>query len=574
MDSSTAPPTTAGPLSKLRLMCSYGGHIVPRPMDKTLCYAGGETRIVAVDRRTAVSLSSLTSHLSKSLLNGRPFALKYQLPNHDLDSLISVSSDEDLANMIEEYDRLAPSSSRLRFFLFPTRSTTGHDGDGGGDLHEDWFIDALRNVGVVRSSDSESEGKVAASGGGSLVDSATSLAESIILEKNSSFGSTSSSASAANSPAIRSGAGVEECVGVRVQDFKAAFPLVDSMNSDSSLASQIFSPQGIVYQDAAGFNESKVVAANLLDTESNFSDQSPRGDLLTSVQVSGYVLSRPMDQQQQQVPPPQSSATPQLRPQQYIHPAPQSHYVTQYYPSPVPVGSYPAMYQPYVQTHQPVQYQMNTQYGFPVYMFPVGQAHNPCDMSMQSTLATVQNVAQGHPQMASNPVMVASPIYYEEYKSAVQPHEYSNDLYRTPIQAVNVPSGDRPTQPQGPSNPVMVGSSVVYDGHKPAAPAPEYAAKVYRTSAVPTQPANLPSDDHRAQVVAFPPVSQSSQPVDSTPLENTSYMSEYEDPMHAQIYKTQPPAPTLPYKLQTATNAAAVMLSETLAQLHVDNTKH
>ena len=141
-------------------------------------------------------------------------------------------------------------------------------------------------------------------------------------------------------------------------------------------------------------------------------------------------------------------------------------------------------------------------------------------------------------------------------------------------QAVNVAPDDHLSQPQVPPNPAMVASPVVYDGHKPAAPAPEYAAKVYRTSAVPTQPVNLPSDDHHHQVVAFPPVSQPSQPVDSAPLENTSYMGEYEDPMHAQIYKTQPPAPTLTSKLQTATNAATVMLSETLAQLHVDNTKH
>nr|DAD27161.1 TPA_asm: hypothetical protein HUJ06_028629 [Nelumbo nucifera] len=30
-------------------MCTYGGHIVPRPHDKSLCYLGGDTVIVAVD---------------------------------------------------------------------------------------------------------------------------------------------------------------------------------------------------------------------------------------------------------------------------------------------------------------------------------------------------------------------------------------------------------------------------------------------------------------------------------------------------------------------------------------------
>ena len=216
---------------KLRLMCSYGGHIVPRPLDKTLCYAGGETRIVAIDRRSAFSLSTLTTHLSKSLMNGKSFSLKYQLPNHDLDSLISISTEEDLANMIDEYDRLVGSGapSRLRFFLFPLRS----DPELHDPTSEEWFIDALRNVGVAtkgRSSDSgegqgESDGKTV---GGAVVDSPTSLHESIPLEKDSSFGSTSSSASASNSPAIRGGGG-DEGVGLRLPDFKIVVPPADSL---------------------------------------------------------------------------------------------------------------------------------------------------------------------------------------------------------------------------------------------------------------------------------------------------------------------------------------------------------
>ncbi|CAH1431350.1 unnamed protein product [Lactuca virosa] len=120
---------------KLRLMCSSGGHIVPRPHDKTLCYVGGETRMVVVDRHT--TLLDLTNRLSKTLLRSSSastptpiastsFTLKYQLPSEDLDSLISVTTDEDLENMIEEYERLNSSSagsksSRLRLFLFPTK---------------------------------------------------------------------------------------------------------------------------------------------------------------------------------------------------------------------------------------------------------------------------------------------------------------------------------------------------------------------------------------------------------------------------------------------------------------------
>ncbi|KAM1717231.1 hypothetical protein ACFX11_025091 [Malus domestica] len=112
--------------AKLRLICSYDSHI-PRPHDKSLCYVGGESRIIVVERHSI--LFDLCSRLSQTLFNGRCFSLKYQLPNEDLDSLISVTTDEDLDNMVEEYDRTASASphkpSRLRLvtrreFGFPT----------------------------------------------------------------------------------------------------------------------------------------------------------------------------------------------------------------------------------------------------------------------------------------------------------------------------------------------------------------------------------------------------------------------------------------------------------------------
>ncbi|KAH7365654.1 hypothetical protein KP509_18G039700 [Ceratopteris richardii] len=51
----------------------------------------------------------------------QPVVMKYQLPNEDLDALISIACDEDVENMMDEYDRLQASeagSNRLRIFLF------------------------------------------------------------------------------------------------------------------------------------------------------------------------------------------------------------------------------------------------------------------------------------------------------------------------------------------------------------------------------------------------------------------------------------------------------------------------
>ncbi|CAH2045948.1 unnamed protein product [Thlaspi arvense] len=166
-DDIPAPPGGGSAVSsKLRLMCSYGGHILPRPHDKSLCYMGGDTRIVVVDRNS--SLSSLVARLSNTLLNGRSFTLKYQLPSEDLDSLISVTTDEDLDNMIEEYDRTisAPNStkpSRLRLFLFtPKPEATQSMGQilESSAKSDDWFLNALNSAGLLSRGFSDSDTNV------------------------------------------------------------------------------------------------------------------------------------------------------------------------------------------------------------------------------------------------------------------------------------------------------------------------------------------------------------------------------------------------------------------------------
>ncbi|CAN0877025.1 hypothetical protein LINGRAHAP2_LOCUS11633 [Linum grandiflorum] len=243
---------------KLRLMCSYGGRIVPRPHDKSLCYVGGDTRIVVVDRNA--SLAGLSSKLSTTLLNGRPFTLKYQLPSEDLDSLISVTTDEDLDNMIDEYDRTITSTgsgggsnsskpSRLRLFLFPVVKPDSSQSIGAilenSAAKDEWFLSALNGAaaaGLLNRGFSDSasvncllgldddpnvhhpsyvgigggNGDGNGNGGGGLRDGeglnknakvgqdVHSVPDSPMMETTtSSFGSTSSSPSLANLPPIR-----------------------------------------------------------------------------------------------------------------------------------------------------------------------------------------------------------------------------------------------------------------------------------------------------------------------------------------------------------------------------------
>lgn len=57
-------------------------------------------------------------------LCGTTMSLRCQLPTEDLDALVSITSGEDLANLIEEYDRVAspPACLKIKAFLSLPRS--------------------------------------------------------------------------------------------------------------------------------------------------------------------------------------------------------------------------------------------------------------------------------------------------------------------------------------------------------------------------------------------------------------------------------------------------------------------
>ncbi|PWA94445.1 Phox/Bem1p [Artemisia annua] len=148
---------------KVKLMCSYGGKILPRPHDHFLTYIGGDTKILSVDRNlTFHNLLHKLSTLSSSNDNITTLSFKYQLPGEDLDALISVTNDEDLEHMMCEYDRIFKASVkpvRLRLFLFPLVSGTesASTDKTTTDQQQQWFVDALNAVQISSSSSPVSE---------------------------------------------------------------------------------------------------------------------------------------------------------------------------------------------------------------------------------------------------------------------------------------------------------------------------------------------------------------------------------------------------------------------------------
>lgn len=133
---------------KVKFLCSYGGKIIPRPSDGMLRYVGGQTRIISVKRD--VSFNELMQKMVDTY--GQPVIIKYQLPEEDLDALVSVSCPDDLENMMDEYEKLIERSSdgsaKLRIFLFSASELDSPGSVQVGDLHDSGqrYVEAVNGI--------------------------------------------------------------------------------------------------------------------------------------------------------------------------------------------------------------------------------------------------------------------------------------------------------------------------------------------------------------------------------------------------------------------------------------------
>jgi len=103
----------------LKFLCSYGGKILPRYPDGKLRYVGGDTRVLSVDR--SLPFSEIDAKM-KEMCGSDTISIRCQIPTEDLDALVSVTSDEDLMNLLEEYNAASNDQARsfkIRTFLMP-----------------------------------------------------------------------------------------------------------------------------------------------------------------------------------------------------------------------------------------------------------------------------------------------------------------------------------------------------------------------------------------------------------------------------------------------------------------------
>ncbi|KAK2989749.1 hypothetical protein RJ640_030242 [Escallonia rubra] len=104
----------------VKFLYGYGGKILPRKTNGELRYVGGYTRVLSVDR--AVSFAELLVKFGE--LCGSSMSLRCKLPSEDLDVLVSITCDADLAAVMEEYDRASAAARKevkIRAILFPVK---------------------------------------------------------------------------------------------------------------------------------------------------------------------------------------------------------------------------------------------------------------------------------------------------------------------------------------------------------------------------------------------------------------------------------------------------------------------
>jgi hypothetical protein len=101
---------------RLRLMCSHGGRFLPCGPDGAIRYVGGETRVIVVPRE--VSFRELAAKLGELAGVKTVSAARYRLADDDDGVLVSVTCDEELAHMRDEYDHLKETRPSASFRVF------------------------------------------------------------------------------------------------------------------------------------------------------------------------------------------------------------------------------------------------------------------------------------------------------------------------------------------------------------------------------------------------------------------------------------------------------------------------
>lgn len=280
--------------------------------------------------------------------------------------------------------------------------------------------------------------------------------------------------------------------------------------SDSSLTNAVSRQKPGIYQDPVMQMQSGATGVPVIPVDAKINLSDPNASKLVNVQQVQDSASGYVLQQAQLEQHQQLLHHLQQQQQQFIQPG--AHYIQQHQVGAVPISHYYTVY-PSQQQQQHQQY--------PVYYVPAKQPQAAYNMSVQ------------------------------------QP----NAISEAPT---SVPSSRPPPSAYNPMINAHMGKPEMV------------AAGVYRTATTGTpQLVQVPAIQQQQPYVGYAQIHHPSQSVTAptSAVATANYGYEFADPSHAQMYYTQPMAPTMTSQYQTMAGTAVVVLPNASAQLSAENIK-
>ncbi|XLQ99144.1 hypothetical protein HN51_053861 [Arachis hypogaea] len=101
--------------TEVSFLCSYGGQIKFHDRNNQYLYEGGNNKKFHV--RSSINFNDMIAELSAISGTADVAYFKYQIPGYGLETLLSITNDRDLRNLMRDFDPNTPNNVK-HIFLF------------------------------------------------------------------------------------------------------------------------------------------------------------------------------------------------------------------------------------------------------------------------------------------------------------------------------------------------------------------------------------------------------------------------------------------------------------------------
>ncbi|XP_016172554.1 uncharacterized protein LOC107614943 [Arachis ipaensis] len=107
--------------TEVSFLCSYGGQIKFHDRNNQYWYEGGNNKKLHV--RSSINFNDMIAKLSAISGTADVAYFKYQIPGYGLETLLSITNDRDLRNLMRDFDPNTPNDVK-HIFLFSEENSS------------------------------------------------------------------------------------------------------------------------------------------------------------------------------------------------------------------------------------------------------------------------------------------------------------------------------------------------------------------------------------------------------------------------------------------------------------------